>query len=230
MKIRGELGNEAWLNEILSSNAFQDYEGTSLDILQRYGDETGFVAQYFRDGRIEMSEHTRGDSDSVQGAFPHGADMVAHVHYHPGRGNVAPSRKDIYGSDQDTMLLQGELGVLPVHMIGAPTDDGAIYSARQRTTPAGRVEKFLFSHSSPRAWKPLKYMKFEMDWKRQLATQMIINVGEDAEREMRGMDFDDALRQGRVSYRRFGDMVVDSLENVFNYRTGLVESTGDDGD
>jgi len=225
-----EKVESGWIDQVLSSGAFQDYEGVSLEDLRNRGIETRFVIKYFQGGRVEPFGFTEGDERSVNGLFPHDGDRLVHIHYHPS-GNVLPARKDIHRSDQDAALLKRfskNIEVPPVYMIGADVDNETFYLARLRKDFPKGPERYLLGPNSaikPEWWEPIRWNRFEYEWQKAFAEMVIECMGPEAEKQVRGKDFDEVV--GLVGgYKKLAEIGAKSLGKAFGYKTGVVETTG----
>ncbi len=216
-----------WVDKILSSSAFQDYEGKSLGDLRKEGIETQFVAQYFQNKGANCSNYVRGDYGKVMAVIPHEGDRLLHIHYHPSF-NVKPSRSDIYGESMDAALLESNIDTPPVYLIGADVKDHALYSARQRSGFPGTFEKFLLRHKKFRKlqerspWE--KFNRYEREWKRNLHEEIVKHAGREKEEALIGKPFEEIV-DIIGGEEELSKIYATSLENALGYKAGIVKTS-----
>lgn len=223
----GKIIDWNWINRVLSSSAFQDYEGRSIEDLRTDGIETQFTVQYFQGKGVKCSNYVKGDGVEVLSLVPHEGDRLVHFHYHPSF-NVNPSRKDIYGEGRDAALLEGDMNVPPVYLIGADGKDHVLYSARQRTDFPGTFEKFLLSHKNLRKlqsknpWE--RFNRYERAWKKNLYEEVVKRVGKERERDLIGKPFEEAV-SAIGGIEELSRIYMASLEEALRYKTGIVKTS-----
>jgi hypothetical protein len=226
--VRWNTSKKGCVDKVLSSSAFQDYEGRSLEDLRKDGVETQFTAQYFRAKGVKCSNYIKGDYGKVTPVIPHEGDRLVHVHYHPSF-NVKPSRLDIYGEGRDAALLEGDIAVPPVYLIGADGKDHVLYSARQRKDFPGFFEKFLLGHKKARKFAELNpweaYNRYEHEWQKNLHEQIVKSIGKKREKELIGKPFEEAVSAvGEIE--ELSKIYTVSLEKSLGYKTGIVKTSG----
>lgn len=212
---------EGWVNQIITSSAFDDCEGQALENLNKYEAESGFCVQYFRDGKTNFYGFNVGSNGSVNMTVPHGGDRLLHVHYHPSL-YVSPSVGDIHGADQDAAILRNELEIPPVHMIGAVLDASPLYLARQRKKFPGYIERSLLKHKKPEEWHPTARKIYEMESNRLLYEEMVDRLGKEREMELRGRPIEEVLELSGITYTDIAKMNAKALQKSYGYKTGLL--------
>jgi hypothetical protein len=225
-----DFDHRYWVEEIVNSPEFAEYEKRAKDNVREHEVESGFCVQYFKDGRINFYDFDIGDNGSVTMSVPHGSDRLIHVHYHPGN-YVSPSTADIHEADKDAAILGKELEVPPVHMIGSVAGDDTFYLVKQRKKNPGYIEKFLLSHSKPNKWRRWKRKKYEYESNKMLFEEITKRLGEEKEIEMRKRPIEEVLDASEMNYRDIAVINARALEKSYGYKTGIIGSyTNSDDD
>jgi hypothetical protein len=212
--------DRCWLDQIVTSSQFDDFEGEALEILDRQK-ESAFCVQYFRDSDPKFGYFVSGDKGSAPRIIPHGSEKLVHVHYHP-NGSVSPAGKDVYGNDNDAAILMNDLEVPPVYMIGAVVDGSPIYLATQREGFPGRAERFLLNHTKPEKWRPISRLRNRTERARLLYENLETRLGEDIARELRGKPMEEVLGASELTHTDIARMDARALEYSHWYRTALL--------
>lgn len=221
---------KGWIEDIITADKFTEYEHEAMKSLKK-GYERCFIAQCFPDkDDVYFSELSQGGDRGIELEYLVGHDAnILNVHYHPS-GDLRPSKGDLQDIDKNSIELKNFIGSPPVYMIGAKNGGKMLYVASQGKDFPGIMEKWtslIMEKAYLEIWKPFRHNRF----KREIAKR--IND------ELQNLDADEYFRYDGdiavtkngfqnvarlIGHEKIAKIVADSLERVFDYKTGIVET------